>query len=83
MSKFAIYGSITSGNGNTSTVSSFKPRTARAYCDGRQAHFSALLLTDNPFTIGRERENKLAWDAGWTDHSNGIAAAGTHCAPSF
>ena len=60
--KFAIYG-------GESDVTSFKPRTARAFCEGRKANADGALISDNPFTTARERENRVAWTAGHSSYT--------------
>ncbi len=82
MSKFAVYGT-------QDNASAFKPRQARAYCDGRKANVDGFLLTDNPFQSGSppmftpngvEYENALAWEAGHNDVTGGVVARDTACA---
>jgi len=50
--------------GDAKDVAAFNPRTARAFCEGRKANADGLLIGANPFTVGQERENFAAWNAG-------------------
>lgn len=70
--KFAVYG-------DASTTASFKPRTARAFCEGRKANADGTLIGANPYTAARERENALAWAAGHAAYTTS-ATAKEYCA---
>jgi len=74
MSKYAVLG-------NRQPDASFKPRVARAYCEGRQANSDGILIDGNPFSEAQESGNWLAWQWGHNDFRDGIPARETHCAP--
>jgi len=68
--KFAIYG-------DANDITAFKPRTARAYCDGRKANADGVLIGDCPFDQEREKENRSAWIYG---HSSYPGQPAGYCA---
>ena len=71
--KFAVYG-------DGEAPAAFKPRMAKAYCDGRLAEINGELISTNPFVLGVETENKDAWDKGFLASQNGETAKQTYCA---
>lgn len=72
MAKWAIFGDETVA---------FEPRAAKAFCQGRQDNVYGLVIGANPYTLLRERENFLAWDAGHTDYTNNPADDGFCATP--
>ncbi len=68
------------GDAEAAGTSSYNPRTARAYCEGRKANVDGELISANPFTVDRERENYDSWNFGWTAASVGETASQTYCA---
>lgn len=76
--KWQIFGDNT--NPDEYNTAAFAPRQARAYCDGRAVFSAGGAIGDVPFAADTERENRLAWLAGYTSGVDGTTAAQTYCA---